>query len=276
MSQNAKNFRTNRSYLLIVATLILTLVSASSAFAETDAKSAELINKLVSVNGGYKKLLSKKDVKFNYVYDNHAAGKDVSSERHIFKGEHSWGSYTEHKRNVLPDKEGLAVQSLVYGRPALSLEGKKITDEKAIGGTVFLRKVNFYWFAMMYKLKDPGTNYKHLGTEKVDGILYDKVSLTYNSGVTKKEANDEYILYFNPKTHLVDQFFFSLPAFGFNKPILKMTLAYEVIDGLYVSTVRKSYAPNKEGKYTLNGTYTFSDITFNNGFKPRDFVLKFK
>ena len=246
----------------------------NAGVAQTDSKSAQLIDAMVAVNGGYEKLASKKDVQFTYIYDNFDNGRDVSTERHIFNGEHSWGSYKEHKRNVLPEKEGLAVQSLVNGKPTLSLDGMEITDEKALGGTVFLRKVNFYWFTMMYKLKDPGTNYKHLGTEEINEILYDKVSLTYNADVTKKEKNDEYILYFNPKTHLIDLFFFSLPDWGINEPILKMTLDYEVVDGLYISTVRKSYGPNEKGEYQLNGAYTFKDITFNNGFKPEDFVQK--
>ena len=243
--------------------------------AQTDSKSAELVDALIAVNGGYKKLAAKKDVQFTYIYDNMDAGKDVSTERHIFNGEHSWGSYTEHKRNVLPDKEGLAVQSLVYGKPALSLDGVEVTDEKAIWGTVFLRKVNFYWFTMMYKLKDPGTNYKYLGTEDVDGITYDKVSLRYNADVTKKEKNDEYILYFNPDTHLIDQFYFSLPDWDINDPILKMTLEYEMIDGMHISTVRKSYGPDEKGEYHQNGVYTFKDIKFNNGFTPDDFIQKF-
>ncbi len=259
-----------KSLLLLAITFALNV-----GVAQTDSKSAQLVNALVAVNGGYEKLASKKDVQFTYIYDNFDNGRDVSTERHIFNGEHSWGSYKEHKRNVLPEKEGLAVQSLVNGKPTLSLDGMEITDEKALGGTVFLRKVNFYWFTMMYKLKDPGTNYKHLGTEEINGILYDKVSLTYNADVTKKEKNDEYILYFNPKTHLIDLFFFSLPDWGINEPILKMTLDYEVVDGLYISTVRKSYGPNEKGEYQLNGAYTFKDITFNNGFKSEDFVQKF-
>ena len=258
--------------ILLSAAISFTL---NTSTAQTASKSAQLIDALVAVNGGYKKLASKKDVQFTYIYDNFDQGRDVSTERHIFDGEHSWGSYKEHKRNVLPNKEGLAIQSLVHGKPSLSLDGKEITDEKALWATVFLRKVNFYWFTMMYKLKDPGTNYKYLGTEEINGILYDIVSLTYDSEVTQKEKNDEYILYFNPQTHLIDLFFFSLPDWGINKPILKMTLDYEQVDGLYISTIRKSYGPNEKGEYELNGTYTFKDITFNNGFKPEDFALKF-
>lgn len=252
-----------------VISLSIGTISAQQA----DAKSTELLDALIELNGGYQKLTAKKDVQFTYIYDNLNMGKDVSLERHIFNGEHSWASYKQHERNVLPNQKGVAVQSLVHGTPALTLDGKPITDQKAIGGTVFLRKVNFYWFCMMYKLKDPGTNYKHLGTEKVNGIAYDKVSLAYDADITKKEKNDEYILYFNPDTHLVDLFYFSLPDWGIDKPILKMTLEYEIIDGLHITTVRKSYGPNEKGEYNLNGIYTFKDIKFNNGFKAEDFKL---
>ncbi len=252
---------------------LLFLFTIASKAQSGDEKSLDLLNSLVKVNGGYAHLASKKDVQFNYLYDNFKAGKDVSLERHIFDGEHSWASYDHHDRNVLPKQKGKAIQSLVNGKPALTLEGKPIIDEKALGGTVFLRKVNFFWFTMMYKLQDPGTNYKYLGTEKVNDILYDKVSLKYDAGVTKKEKNDEYILYFNPNTHLVDLFYFSLPDWGINDPILKMTLEYEKVDNVYISTIRKSYAPNKKGEYTMNGQYIFSNIKFNNGFKSEDFKL---
>ncbi|MFI1743999.1 hypothetical protein [Thalassobellus sediminis] len=257
-----------------LTSFLVTLVFTLSVSAQnTDTKSAELLDALVAINGGYKTLAAKKDVQFHYVYDNFEKGKDVSIERHIFHGEHSWASYVQHDLNVLPGKKGIALQSYVDGKPALTLDGQAITEAKAIGGTIFLRKVNFYWFTMMYKLKDPGTNYKYLGTEKVGDITYDKVSLIYDANITKKEKNDEYILYFNPKTHLVDQFFFSLPDWGINKPILKMTLTYEKVDGILISTVRKGFMPNKDGSYIPIGVYTFSDIKFNNGFKKDDFIL---
>lgn len=252
-----------------VALLLMTTLNAQN----TDSKSLELLDALIGVNGGYERIAAKKDVQFHYVYDNFDKGKDVSTERHIFDGEHSWASYKQHDLNVMPGQKGVAVQSLVDGTPALTLDGKPITDSKAIGGTVFLRKVNFYWFTMMYKLKDPGTNYKYLGTEKIGDITYDKVSLTYNADVTKKEKNDEYILFFNPKTHLIDQFYFSLPDWGIDKPILKMTLTYETIDGIIISTVRKGYMPSETGDYMPIGVYTFSDIKFTNGFKKEDFKL---
>ena len=266
----------NHLSLLVKHTCLLAALFAMNIVsAQTDAKSNELINNMIEVIGNYDKLKAKKDVQFDYVYDNFDAGKDISLEKLIFDGELSWASYSQHDRNVLPGQEGEAKQSLIHGKPQLTLNGKFVTDEKALGATVFIREVNPFWFSMIYKLKDNGTNYTYLGTETVDGIDYEKVSLKYDNAITKKPADDEYILYFNPKTHMIDLFFFSLPAFGVNQPILKMTMSYEIIDGIYIPTVRNSYGPNPEtGEYQLGGTYTFKNVKFNNGFKAEDFVLK--
>lgn len=265
-----KSHTTLTNYIL----LCLFAIGVNSISAQTDAKSKIIIDNMMSVTGNYDKLRAKKDVRFDYIYDNFAAGRDVSKEKLIFGGEQSWASYSEHKRNVLPEQEGTVEQSLINGVPQITLNGKFVNDPKALKGTVFIREVNTYWFSMIYKLQDNGTNYKYLGTEKVDGVEYDKIALTYDGAITKKEADDEYILYFNPKTHLLDLFYFSLPAFGINDPIIKMTMSYEVIEGIYIPTVRKSYAPGKDGEYQINGEYTFKNIKFNNGYSSQDFVVK--
>lgn len=250
--------------------IVLFILSATNIFGQSDAKSKSIIDKMIAVTGDYDKLKSKKDVQFDYVYDNFDAGKDVSKERLIFDGEQSWAMYRVHQRNVLPTQEGIVEQSLINGEPLMTLNGKFVVNKEALGSTKFIREVNPFWFSMIYKLQDNGAICTYMGTEQVNGITYEKVSLTYDGGVTKKEADDEYILYFNNKTHLLDLFYFSLPAFGVNQPILKMTMSYEIIDGIYIPTVRKSYAPTQDGTYQLNGQYTFKNITFGNGFTTAD------
>ena len=126
---------------------------------------------------------------------------------------------------------------------------------------------------MMYKLDDPGTSHKYMGQEEVNGMLYDKVSLTYDPVAVGKEVNDEYILYFNPKTHLIDQFMFSVPAMGVNDPILKMELDYTKINNTYIATTRRAYAPGGDGGFTQMGEYTSENIKFNNGFTQADFKI---
>jgi len=240
---------------------------------DNDPKSKSLIAKLYEVNGGWAKLAAKKDVQYTYVYNDFSKGIDMSTERYIFDGEASWGKYTQHEANVLPGMEGVATQCYMKGESKISLAGKMVSDPAAIGGTEFLRAANFFWFSMMYKLDDPGTSHKYMGQEEVNGINYDKVSLSYNPQEVGKEVNDAYILYFNPKTHLVDQFMFSLPALGVDKPILRMELDYEVVDGVYIATSRRAYAPNKEGEYGQMGEYTTKEIKFSNGFTMDDFKI---
>ncbi|MEL6141092.1 MAG: DUF6503 family protein, partial [Bacteroidota bacterium] len=192
------------------------LISAIALFiftglqAQADAKSTELVAALESVNGGWSKLRAQKDVEFNYVYDNKGQGKDISTERYIFDGEYSWAKYQQHEVNVMPTSTGEVTQVYMNGKASIMLGDKMVEDPEAIGGTAFLRAANYYWFTMMYKLRDPGTKLEYIGQEAVDGVTYDKVNLTFNDAVTGKPQNDGYILYFNPETHLVDRFYFSL------------------------------------------------------------------
>lgn len=261
--------RTKQSIILF----ILFGFSVQLIAQKMDDKSKILIEALKIKNGGWERLAAKQDVQFTYIYDDKAKGIDVSKERHIFNGEHSWATYEKHEVNVLPGKTGIVKQSLVDGKPAITLNEKTISDEAAIGGTTFLRRVNFFWFTMMYKLDNPGTIFTYLGNEKVNGVNYDKVNLTYDSAITGKAQNDEFILYFNPKTHFIDLFYFSLPAFGVNQPVLRMELTYTEIDGIYLTTERKGYFPNEKGEYSLGGVYTTKNVKFNNGFNEENFKL---
>jgi len=248
------------------------LISSASIYGQmsSDAKSKSLLEALEKRNGGWDKLVSKKDVQFTYIYKDFTKGTDISKERLIFDGEASWGEYKQHEVNVMPGMDGIAKQSLVNGQPKISLGGKNVTDQMAIGGTQFLRSVNFFWFTMMYKLSDPGTIHKYLGQENINGINYDKVSLTYNPSEVGKEINDEYILYYNPKTNLIDQFFFSLLAMGIEQPVMRMELDYSKVDGVYVATTRTAFAPNDIGEYNKFIEFITKDIRFNNKFTIED------
>lgn len=233
--------------------------------------SMQLIHAMEKVNGGWGALSALKDVQFDYKYDDKAKGIDQSVEKYIFADETSWGSYSEHNANVLPGTEGQVTQLYMDGKASISHDGKPVTDPKAIGGTVFLRQANYYWFTMMYKLADPGAVHEYLGKEMIGEINYDKVKITFKG--TGKDADDTYICYFNPINHLVDQFYFSLPAMGINEPIIKMELEYKKMNGVYVNTLRKAYFPDGKGGYNLGGEYTTSNIKFDNGFTKSDLAI---
>ncbi|GAA4278096.1 DUF6503 family protein [Aquimarina mytili] len=234
-----------------------------------------IIKAIAEASGGWNTLWNLKDVEYTYAYEQADGKKDISIERYIFDGEYSWGKYTTHQVNVLPEGNQPIIQNYAKGKASVSIDGKEITDEKIIGTADFLRQVNYYWFMMNFKIGDPGTAYEYLGQEVVDGKTYDKVTVSYDSQKTGKEANDAYILYVNPETKLIDQFYFSLPAWGINDIVLLMKVKYTEIDGIQVPTHRYAYIPNNKGEYAEEPSLSeiSTDVKFNNGFKPDDLKI---
>jgi len=241
-------------------------VEQKMQFADTpEGKAKALIYSMEQVNGGWSHLLSKNDVEFTYVYHDYAKGKDISTERLIFQGETTFAKYTKHKVHVFPKQEGVVTQFLQDGNISATLAGKNISDKAHLGVSKFLREVNPFWFSMMYKLSDPSVQAKFEGVETVNDITYKKVTIGYTG--TGKEADDSYILYFNPDTNLVDFFYFSLPAWGINEAILRMELKYEKIDEVLIATERTGFFPNpKTGELEEAGKFISTNIKFNNGF----------
>ncbi|MDW3190781.1 MAG: DUF6503 family protein [Cytophagales bacterium] len=255
---------------LLASAFLITLTSLAQT---PDPK--ELLQQMEAKVGGWDKLWSQKDVEFLYNYVYADGKKDVSTERYIFEGEHSWAKYTQHDINVMPGKGGVVIQSLVDNKPACVMDGSAMDDPQVLGGTDFLRRANYFWFAMFYKMLNPGTIHKYMGSEEVDGVNYHKISVAYESETTGKLQNDAYVLYLNPETMLVDHFFFSLPAMGVNQPVLKMKVEYEAINGLLLPTKRWAFQPGADGKPSAEPflTQISSQVKFNNGFTPEDLKI---
>ena len=202
---------------------------------EFQNKGHELIYKMTQETGSYQDLLKLKDIVFNYTYRTPDLKEDVSIESYIFEGELSHGTYLKHER-TLPDSNGKMEQGYNGKDFWLKMDGQDITDSAAIESVKFTRKTNFYWFAMMQKLLDPGINYEYLGQDDKEGKLYDIVKITFNSA--DDVASDTYQLYINPKTHLVDQFLFTVVSKNVTDPIL-MRVKYENVEGIMLTTYRK-------------------------------------
>jgi len=261
-------------FALLVSLLLSSFSVTESKFeSETDPKAKELVEKLQKAIGTWNDLASQGDVQYTYVYRDFTKGTDLSTERYIFQGETSWGEYTKHEVNVLPKDEGIVRQLSMNGQAKLSLNNEIVSDDAAINFTGFLRTANYFWFTMMYKVDDPGTIHRYLGQEEINGTNYDKVSLSYDPEILGKEVNDEFVLFFNPDTNLVDRYLFSFPDRGLNEPVLLMELDYSKIDDLYIATTRRLFAPSAEGEYKQIGEFLSQDITFNNGFTAADLTL---
>lgn len=198
-------------------------------------KGHELVYKMTQEAGSYQDLLNLKDIVFHYVYRTPDQKEDISIESYIFNGELSHGTYLKHER-TLPDLKGKMEQGYNGKDFWLKIDGKNVNDSSAIKSVAFTRKTNFYWFAMMQKLLDPGINYEYLGQAHKDGKLYDMVKITFNTEADV--ASDTYQLYINPETHLVDQFLFTVVSKNVTDPLL-MRVAYKNFDKVLIPTYRK-------------------------------------
>jgi hypothetical protein len=246
---------------------------AGIVVADDGNKATKLLKTLHERVGGWDLLAEQKDVEYKYIYSYADGKQDISIERYIFDGEHSWAKYTKHEINVLPGQDGDVIQSYVFNKPSISLNGKTLDDQQAIGVSEFLRRANYFWLTMNFKLTDQGAIHKNIGKEIVNSIEYDKVGVTYDSEKVGKEVNDGYILYINPNTGLVDQFLFSLPAFNVFEPVLKMVVEYDEVNGLILPLKRKIYQPDGQGGYGIEPAIVQEslNVKFKNGFTPDSF-----
>lgn len=220
-------------------------------------------------HGGWGDLWNKGDVQYTYTYQNPVADKtDISMERYIFENEASFGHYTKHEINVMPDTKGEVTQFFNGDSTMVMVEDEPTEDPQANAVGDFLRKANYFWFVMPYKLNDSGTITTFEGQEDHKGITYDKLKVTYDPAITGKEQNDTYILYVNPETKMIDRFFFSLPFLGVNEPALIAEYHYEEVGGQKLATKRAYFMPNDKGEYPAEPSLvqTLTDITFSNGF----------
>lgn len=219
-------------------------------------------------SGGWNDLLTKKDIEYHFEYRTSDGKADVSTERYIFSDETSFGYYKKHEVNVLPNQDGDVIQLFDGDKTITSLNNQTITDSTSLKTAEFIRRALYFWAIMPYKLNDPGVVSKSLGQENHNGINYDKIEITYDAKVTGKPENDIYILYVNPNTRQIDRFYFSLPFFGINTPIILAEYKYSNVEGQNLATHRDYYLPNTEGEYseTPGLIQTMRNIKFNNGF----------
>ncbi len=261
---------------LLAAALVATLgPQAQAADRASDAKATELIGKVAAAVGSYADLQAKGDVQYTYVFrDNNTFTSDISTERYLFDGELSWGSYAphHHKKFVFPDQEGAVVQGWDGESAWTTLNGQVVAEPQAVGLAQFIRKTNFYWFSMMHKLSDPGTTHRYKGTREVNGVAYEVVEMTFD--MPEGAQSDTYYLYIHPETHRVDRFLFTVVDFGITDPVL-MEVSYQRFGDIQLPVARR-YTPalSWDGDVDPKAVWIdqqMTDIQFGNGFGPEDF-----
>lgn len=231
-------------------------------------KNLTLLDSVKIAYGSWNDLWNKKDVAYNYEFKVPGNKADISLERYIFSDEISYGKYSRNEVNALPSLKGEVIQFFDGKTTTVSVDNTKIDGIAQIKGSEFLRRANYFWFVMPYKLTDKGIIKEKLGIEILNGIKYHKVKITYDPEITGKKLNDIYILYINDTTKLIDQFYFSLPFLGMQKPVIFAKYNYETIENQKIATKRIYFLPNKTGSYDSlpSITQTLTNVKFNNDF----------
>ncbi|TSE07813.1 outer membrane lipoprotein-sorting protein [Aquimarina algiphila] len=218
-----------------------------------DAK--QLITEMMNTLGGKQNFYAKGNVSYDYEYINQTAKIHLKSkETYVFDKELSYAKYSEH--SLLGDA-GKVIEGFDGQNAWVSINGILSTDEKANGIARFLRKTNYYWFAMFFKLLDEGVHHELMGSKKVNGQDYHLIKMTFGNNIG--DVKDTYVLYINKATKLVDQFLFTVEGFGIKEPSL-MTFEYETIDGIKIATKRKYIEANWNGEI-IGKQYTTTNWT---------------
>lgn len=241
---------------------------------EPPSKAKQLIIEMTEACGGKDSFLAKKDVQYVYTYSKPWLNqKDVSLEKYLFDQERSVGVYTTYTKGIFDDPSKGHVTQIFHGKKTIVKVGDSIlTEGPFVDRAHFLRKTNYYWFAMMFKLLDDGTNYEYKGSKEVNGVNYELVEINYGENVG--EVNDTYLLYINPETKLVDQFLFTVMAFDRVEPLL-MKVKYAEVEGLQLPTHREYARADWEGN-VLDTNWTqeiCTEVRFGNGFSATDFSI---
>ncbi len=204
----------------------------------------EVLALAVEAIGGKKNFYSKKTVTYDYEYRAPGGGNAltlVGKETYMFSGERSYATYSTHS---LSGTNGKIVEGYNGVDAWVTFDGKVSYDEKANSVARFLRKTNYYWFAMFYKLLDPGVNQAFLSDQKVNGEDYKRIKITFGENVG--DVQDTYVIYVNKRTKLIDQFLFNILGFGVKDPYL-MTFKYTTVDGVKIPNKRRYIEADWEG-----------------------------
>jgi hypothetical protein len=130
------------------------------------------------------------------------------------------------------------------------LDGKPVAQDQkdALINSAYAHFINdSYWLIMPLKLFDPGVHLALMKPEKKEGKIYQVLHMEFeNVGLTPK---DQYWLFMNPETHLIDGWRFILT--GGKKGEFKWK-EYRKVGPLTLSTYRPSADGSKSIKININ------------------------
>nr|WP_288979512.1 DUF6503 family protein [uncultured Allomuricauda sp.] len=232
--------------------LVLTFCIITSFMWGQTAK--EMIRETVEATGGKENFYKLKNVNYDIEYRTPPGDNSITfvgHETYVFDGELSLGEYS--KQTI----SGASEEGYNGKEFWVKIDGKISHNEQTNGVARFLRKTNYYWFAMFFKLLDEGVVYEKLTGQEVNGKVYDRIKITFENNVG--DTQDTYILYRNKETKLIDQFLFTITGFGITEPNL-MTYDWQTIEGIKIPKNRKYIKADWDGN-VLGKQHTITNWT---------------
>ena len=123
----------------------------------------------------------------------------------------------------------------------------------------FMNNLFFYFVALPYVLADPGVVYEDLGQKEVNGKKYEVLKTSFKAGVGDAPG-DQYILYADPETYVIDFINYSVTYFDASRAeqYSALQFVWEDVNGLKFPSVAKSvkWEDGKLGEVRRETKYT--------------------
>lgn len=191
---------------LAVAAALASPASAQGPAGTADEKAAQVADRLMQALGGKKAFDDAHYLRFRFAgFRNH--WWDKWTGRHRVEFTNRAGEHFVFLENV-NTHEGRGWRNGVELTGAEAKEGL----ERAYGTWIN----DTYWLLAPYKLRDPGVHLTYDAEETIDGTVYDKLHLIFDSvGLTPK---DQYWVWVNRGTGLMDRWAYILQDYPADKP----------------------------------------------------------
>ncbi len=188
--------------LLLAAVAVLATAEGSDGPAAqpttSETRAKDLAEQTLEAMGGREGLAATRYFRFNF-FGFRLHHWDSHSGDHRLEGKTREGESYVVLHNI-NSRQGSA---WLDGQP---LQGEKLDEWLKNAHSAWINDV--YWLLMPYKMLDPGVHLTYDGEETLDGVVYDKVLLTFDQvGLT---PGDRYWAYLNRETGLMDRWAYFL------------------------------------------------------------------
>lgn len=232
---------------LVVGIALLSVPSIGRAQTPaSDPKAVVVAEQVAAALGGHATYEQTRYIHFDYL-----RGGNTSS--------HTWDKLLNRYRRENTNGEG---QRLVTIVDLDTKEGVAFTDGEPLAGEDLQERLTGvaaawhganYWALMPLKLFDPGVILEYDGEETLEGQMYDRLHLRFDG--VGRTPDDEFWIFVNRATHVIDKWRFKLGAGAEGEFWWK---AWEEHGGLKIATIRERMDGSTE--IELQGIVVTNDL----------------